>query len=122
MSQRCPHAVPVEVAILENHKLIFSRVASIQPNMGSRVPGALWKITKDCEKKLDVYEGYPFLYRKKRIQVNGKTAMVYVMNTNEPAEPNKDYLTTILEGYNDWDLDTQSLLSAVQYTQISASK
>jgi hypothetical protein len=57
MAIRCPNARPLRSAILENYQLIFSGVASIEPCQGSRVQGALWEITDQCERNLDLFEG-----------------------------------------------------------------
>ena len=68
-----------------------SGVATILPEKGSHVDGVLWKITGACEKSLNRYEGYPYLYGKKTIHVRAEDGtaykcMVYVMNA-----PHKDY-------------------------------
>ncbi len=38
------------------------RAADIEPKKNSIVPGVLFEISKSDEKKLDVFEDYPFLY------------------------------------------------------------
>ena len=67
MAQRCPSAVAIEPFYLHDYRLMFSGVATIEPALNARVPGALWAITEACEKSLDVFEGYPWLYRKQDI-------------------------------------------------------
>ena len=68
MAYRCPAASVVEKVKLEGYRLTFCGrgkgcgVATILPEEGSRVEGVLWKITPECEKSLDFYEGYPHLY------------------------------------------------------------
>ena len=64
MNYRCPNAKPIKKLILQNWELGFSGVATIKPKLGSHVHGALWLLTKKCEDSLDVFEGYPSLYRK----------------------------------------------------------
>ena len=70
MAYRCPAASVVENVKLEGYRLTFcgrgkgSGVATILPEEGSQVEGVLWKITPECEKSLDFYEGYPHLYGK----------------------------------------------------------
>lgn len=65
MAYRCPAASVVEKVKLEGYRLTFcgrgkgSGVATILPEEGSQVEGVLWKITPECEKSLDFYEGYP---------------------------------------------------------------
>ena len=64
MKYRCPLAINLGKLILPDYRLVFRGVADIEPYAGSSVQGVLWEITEDCEKSLDVYEGYPHLYRK----------------------------------------------------------
>ncbi len=40
------------------------RPCHIFPEEGSHVDGVLWSLTGDCEKSLDLYEGYPDFYDK----------------------------------------------------------
>ena len=117
MSQRCPSAVAIEPFYLHDYRLMFSGVASIEPAPGSRVPGALWAITEACEQSLDVFEGYPWLYRKQEIIMDGMPVMFYVMNTAAPYEPGTSYLETIAQGYEDFGLGLDDLWAAVQHTK-----
>ena len=51
---------------LKDFKLTFRskyRAADIEKNKNSLVPGGLFEISKSDEKKLDVYEDYPTLYK-----------------------------------------------------------
>ena len=41
-------------------------------HLGSHVDGVLWSLTGDCEKSLDLYEGYPDFYDKQEITVKNK--------------------------------------------------
>jgi len=117
MRQRCPRAVAVQPFYLPDHRLAFSGVATIQPWPGAAVPGALWAITEHCEQALDRFEGYPTMYRKEYIQVDGMPIMYYRMNTEEPWEPDVGYLVTIAEGYRHWHLELEDLWAAVRITQ-----
>ena len=117
MAQRCPSAVAIEPFYLHDYRLMFSGVASIEPAPGSRVPGALWAITEACEQSLDVFEGYPWLYRKHEITVDDMPVMFYVMNSAAPSEPAASYLETIAQGYGDFGLDLDDLWAAVTYTK-----
>ncbi len=117
MRWRCPDAVPVEAMYLQDYRLAFSGVATIQPSPGEFVPGALWAITEKCEAALDIFEGYPTFYRKQTVTVDGMEIMFYVMNHDLPGEPSVNYLMTIAEGYQDWQLQLDDLWSAVRITQ-----
>jgi gamma-glutamylcyclotransferase (GGCT)/AIG2-like uncharacterized protein YtfP len=117
MRHRCPGAVAIQPWYLDDHRLAFSGVATVQPAPGQRVPGALWAITNECERSLDRFEAYPSLYRKEQVQLDGRPVMFYVMNQDPPAEPAVDYLMTIAEGYEDFGLCLQDLWTAVKTTQ-----
>jgi gamma-glutamylcyclotransferase (GGCT)/AIG2-like uncharacterized protein YtfP len=107
--------------MLEEWRLAFSGVATIQPETGARVPGALWEITQECEDNLDVFEGFPFLYTKLHLTQAGKTFMVYVMNDDPPAPPSRSYFNTILEGYRDWNLPAAELHRARELTRLECN-
>mgnify|MGYP000328607356 CR=1 FL=1 len=75
MAQRCPDAEAVGPVVLEDYELLFRGnragcgVATIEPLPGSQVHGLLWKLTPQCERSLDFYEGYPRLYGKDDVTV-----------------------------------------------------
>ena len=112
MRFRCPGAKPIGVMMLDNWRLSFSGVATIQPETGARVAGAVWSITQECEDNLDVFEGFPYLYTKMHVTQDGETFMVYVMNDDPPAPPARSYYETIAQGYRDWGLSLDSLQQA----------
>lgn len=111
MSKRCPKAILLGTGKLKNYRLTFRGsgrgVANIEKQLGRSVPIVLWKLTKECEKSLDIYEGYPRLYVKKDVEViteqgDKVNAMVYVMAReyeSMPAQPTKYYLDIIWNGY-----------------------
>ena len=39
-----------------------------------QVAMGLWEISDACEKALDIYEGFPHLYRKLYFDIDGKVA------------------------------------------------
>ena len=122
MAYRCPDAEPVGTAILRDYRLTFrgnshTGVANIEPMAGRKVPVGIWKISERDEAALDIYEGYPHLYRKEYIPVelNGKTirALVYVMTGHRKAAIASDrYYRTIYKGYSDFGLDHKVLKRA----------
>lgn len=120
MNDRCPKAMVVGTGILEGYKLTFrgryKGVANIEPCKGRAVPIVLWEITQDCERALDLYEGYPSLYIKEEVDIKvkgkAKTAMVYIMTseyTNMAAAPTKYYFNVIARGYSDNEVDLKPL-------------
>ncbi len=126
MAYRCPDAAVIGSTVLPDYRLVFrggrhSGVATIEMKRGSSVPALLWEITEKCEKALDRYEGYPHLYRKKRLLVDldgyELVAMAYIMNEGPPlAMPDAYYYATILEGYRDCAFDEDILKQAVTCT------
>ena len=85
MKLRCPNAKPlfkingISIKTLGGWELNFNRYANIIRKKNGCVPIGFYEITKICEKKLDIYEGYPFLYTKIYLNVNSVLAMTYVM-------------------------------------------
>jgi gamma-glutamylcyclotransferase (GGCT)/AIG2-like uncharacterized protein YtfP len=67
MKRRCKDSVFIKKINLKNFRLTFRskyRAADIEPKKNSIVPGGLFEISKSDEKKLDVYEDFPNLYKK----------------------------------------------------------
>ena len=118
MKHRCPNAKRIGEYILEGYKLEFRGVANIIPDKKSKVPVGLWEITEECEKALDIYEGYPNLYRKEYIELemDGKKeiGMVYVMNYRGISPPSEYYYNVIQEGYKDFGIDEKPLKKALE--------
>ena len=67
MKRRCKDSIFLKKINLKDFKLTFRskyRAADIEPKKNSIVPGGLFDISKSDEKKLDIYEDYPVLYKK----------------------------------------------------------
>ena len=113
MKRRCKDSVFLKKINLSNFKLTFRskyRAADIEPKKNSTVPGALFKISKSDEKKLDIYEDYPILYKKHYFTYYGKKVMTYIMTTKTKfMYPTKKYLNTILQGYSDCKIKNDNL-------------
>ena len=126
MAMRCPTAKVVGTGWLEDTKLTFRRVATIEPEKDKKTPVGVWEIQPMDEVHLDRYEGYPHLYRKEMVKVkmdNGDTldAMVYIMNSGKPQMPMEGYYRTIAQGYHDCGLDIAYLEEAVEDTYLRAN-
>ena len=66
MKRRCKDSIFLKKINLKDFRLTFRskyRAADIEPKKNSIVPGGLFEISKSDEKKLDVYEDYPVLYK-----------------------------------------------------------
>ena len=115
MRSRCPRAKPVfylnelRVNKLFGWKLVFNRYANIINDNTSFVPIGLWKITKHCEKELDLYEDFPKLYSKIYFKYNSIKTMTYIMNSNKLLKPSNTYMKLIYQGYKDFGLELDHL-------------
>ena len=118
MKRRCKDSVFVKKYELKGYRLNFRskyRAADIEKSKNSLVPGALFEISKSDEKKLDVYEDYPILYKKLYFTYYNKTVMTYIMvNKTEFRYPTERYLNVVKRGYKDCKLDMKYLKIALQ--------
>ncbi len=118
MKRRCKDSVFLKKINLKNFRLTFRskyRAADIEPKRNSIVPGALFKISKSDEKKLDVYEDFPNLYKKYYFIYYGKKIMTYTMTRKTLfAFPTERYLNIVKRGYKDCNLDKKQLSKALK--------
>mgnify|MGYP003318976247 CR=1 FL=1 len=102
---------------LNNFRLTFRskyRAADIEPKKNSIVPGALFEISKSDEKKLDMYEDYPIVYKKYFFTYYGKKVMTYTMTKKTNFTfPSERYLNIIKKGYKDCGLEKRYLKKAL---------
>jgi len=88
--------------------------ADIERKKNSIVQGALFEISKIDEKKLDIYEDYPIVYKKYYFTHYGKKIMTYTMTKKTLfTYPPDRYLNIIMRGYKDCDLDKRYLNKAL---------
>ncbi len=106
MAYRYPKAKDLGAVTLHDYALEFRHYATIRQHNGKMVKGVLWELTKECEKNLDRYEGFPSHYKKDFVTVeleNGNTcnAMVYIMVTAKDrgiSKPSDIYYNGIRDG------------------------
>ena len=117
MKRRCKDSIFIKKINLKDFKLTFRskyRAADIELKKNSIVPGGLFEISKNDEKKLDVYEDYPLLYKKYYFYYYKKKVMTYIMVKKTPFRyPTERYLNTIKRGYKDCKLDYKFLKKAL---------
>ena len=113
MKKRCKDSKFLKKINLKNFTLTFRskyRAADIDKKKNSLVPGALFEISKSDEKKLDIYEDYPKLYKKYYFYYYGKKVMTYIMpNKTSFRYPTVRYLNVIKRGYKDCKLNKKYL-------------
>ena len=118
MKRRCKDSIFLKKIILNDFKLTFRsryRAADIESKKNSIVPGALFEISKSDERKLDVYEDYPILYKKYFFTHYGKKVMTYTMvKKTSFAYPTERYLNVVKRGYKDCNLDNRILKKALK--------
>ena len=134
MKSRCKDAFPHDpypnkATVIKDYKLMFRNgLATIEPCKGSEVPVGVWAISKNDEKALDSYEGFPHLYRKEYVPVSiagygDVKAMVYIMNGHDELEsPSQYYENIIREGYANWNLDVSVLDKAIDEAKAAELK
>ena len=117
MKRRCKDSVFIKKYELKGYRLNFRskyRAADIEWSKNSLVHGALFEISKSDEKKLDVYEDYPILYKKLYFTYYNKTVMTYIMvNKTEFRYPTERYLNVVKQGYKDCNLNFDYLTRAL---------
>ena len=107
MKRRCKDSIFLKKSNLKNFRLTFRNMyADIEFKKNSIVPGALFEISKKDEKKLDVYEDYPVVYKKYYFTYYRKKVMTYTMVKKTAFTfPTKRYLNIVKKGYRDCQLD-----------------
>ena len=117
MKRRCKDSVYLKKINLKDFKLTFRskyRAADIEPKKNSIVTGGLFEISKSDEKKLDVYEDFPTLYKKYYFYYYGKKVMTYTMvHKSQFRFPTERYLNVVKRGYCDCKLDIKFLTKAL---------
>ena len=115
MKRRCRDSSFLKTINLKGFRLTFRNMyADIELKKNSIVVGALFEISKSDEKKLDVYEDYPTVYKKYYFNYYGKKIMTYIMvNKTLFTFPTERYLNIVKRGYKDCNLDKKFLLKAL---------
>ena len=120
MKRRCKDSIFIKKINLKDFRLTFRskyRAADIEFKKNSIVPGGLFEISKSDEKKLDIYEDFPILYKKMYFKYYNKKVMTYIMLKKTVFRyPTERYLNIIKKGYKDCGLDKSFLLKALTNT------
>ena len=118
MRKRCKDSIYLKKINLKDFKLTFRskyRAADIERKKNSIVPGALFENSKNDEKKLDIYEDYPTLYKKYYFLYYGKKIMTYIMVKKTPfIFPTERYLNIVKRGYKNCGLDKKYLYKGLK--------
>ena len=116
MKKRCKDSIFLKKINLKDFRLTFRNMyADIEFKKNLIVTGALFKISKSDEKKLDMYEDYPTVYKKYYFTYYGKKVMTYTMTKKTNFTfPSERYLNIIKKGYKDCSLDKGYLKKALK--------
>lgn len=129
MRYRCPSARIVGISVIKNYELLYKgsktgAYLTIEPKKNGLVPIAVWEVTADDEKRLDIYEGCPNFYYKKEVRLSVKLAngdvkkldaFVYIMHEERSlGVPTLAYVRTCEEGYSNFGFDTKFLDAAYE--------
>tara|TARA_B100001093_G_C25894752_1_gene622019 strand:- start:29 stop:382 length:354 start_codon:yes stop_codon:yes gene_type:complete len=111
MKKRCKDSIFLKKINLKDFRLTFRNMyADIEFKKNLVVTGALYEISKSDEKKLDVYEDYPIVYKKYYFNYYGKKVMTYTMVKKTPFKfPTNRYLNIVKRGYRDCKLNEKYL-------------
>jgi gamma-glutamylcyclotransferase (GGCT)/AIG2-like uncharacterized protein YtfP len=119
MKKRCKNSIFLKRINLKNFRLTFRskyKAADIEKKKNSIVPGGLYEISKSDEKKLDIYEDFPNLYKKYYFYYYKKKVMTYIMPDKTSFRfPTTRYLNVIKKGYKDCMLDKKYLKKALNF-------
>ena len=118
MKRRCKDSIFLKKINLKDFVLTFRskyRAADIEYKKGSIVPGGLFEISNSDEKKLDVYEDFPILYKRFYFTYQKNKIMTYTMVKKTSFRfPTERYLNVIKQGYVDCNLDDKFLRNALK--------
>ena len=106
LAHRCPGAKLIGTGYLPNHRLEFYLHATVERTRahGAKVPVAVWEISKEDERNLDRYEGFPSYYikaQRKVMMMDGSElwGMIYLMNYLRISPPASEYYDGIETAY-----------------------
>ena len=127
MAHNCPFAKPMGRVMIEGYRLAYKGTddgvsyLTIEEDPNSCVPMGLFQVSVLDICYLDMYEGYPTLYKKEYMDVTfkgrKKKALIYVMNKEFDYHiPSDRYVLKCEEGYRDFKFNIEFLDDAYKYT------
>ena len=118
MKKRCKDSKYIKKFKIKDFRLTFRSkygVADIESKKNYLIQGGLYQISKSDEKKLDIYEDFPILYKKIYFDYDHDKIMAYSMVKKSLfIYPSKRYLDVIKKGYKDCRLDIKYLEKALR--------
>ncbi len=132
MAERCPGSRVLHPGVLKGYRLAFSGystrweggVATVVAEPSSEVQGVLYDLTEEDQRNLDRFEGFPTVYDRLQVRVEGRdgnlhSAMTYQKLTSQnqstgTTPPSLRYFHQIWKAYRAFQLDEAFLLKAVE--------
>jgi gamma-glutamylcyclotransferase (GGCT)/AIG2-like uncharacterized protein YtfP len=99
MQVRCPTAKYLGPFYLQDWSLLIRYHATVIPDPGSRVAGALWQVESSDVQALDRYEGVDYYYKRTVMRQQGVDFFFYEMIDTGEGWPSHSYLHSIEQGY-----------------------
>ena len=128
MQRRCPGARLIGAVVLDGYRLAFAGysrgwgggVATVIPEPGAQVAGAVYDISAAHLEALDRCEGVPFAYMRCRREVAlagaKRRPWIYIKQDETPCLPSQEYVDRIAAGYHSLGLDLAHLQDAIDCT------
>jgi gamma-glutamylcyclotransferase (GGCT)/AIG2-like uncharacterized protein YtfP len=121
MSSRCPGAVCLGHAWINNYEFAFRTHADITKKLGARCHGVLWDISLDDLQALDRLEGFPYYYTRFHVKVCTDNFFVFAMtyqmtDQSHTQSPGPGYLETVIEGYEQNGVPIDQIDHAINMT------
>lgn len=124
MARRCPGAVPIGPARLQNWRFIVTldRFASVVPAPGAVVHGVLWRLSARDLATLNAYENLDSgLYLRRTLPVRFDEgvvpALVYIGRQSKPGKPRPGYQRVVVAGAREWRLPERYVRSLERWDQ-----
>lgn len=124
MARRCPTAVCLGAAWIDDYEFVFRTHADISESPGGICYGVLWDISKSDLRALDRLEGFPYYYTRFRVRVNLGDRFVYAITyqmTDQTymQQPGSGYLEMVREGYTQNGVPTEQIDRALNMICLS---
>jgi hypothetical protein len=122
ISERCPNVELMTGGRLLDHRLDFSRVATITLDKTSTVPVGLYKLSANDIERLDKREGMGRVYDRFLVTPicdDGRAVrcFTYIKKETTLEPPTPEYFAKLLGGYRDWHFDDRRLRHARERAQ-----
>ena len=118
MNRRCPGAISLGSAWIDDYEFVFRTHADIAESPGSICYGVLWDIDEKHLQALDTLEGFPHYYTRFYVKVNVDDHFVFALTYQMTEQsclqkPGSIYLDTVTEGYEQNGVPTNQIDHAI---------